>query len=438
MLRTLMLLIAATGLVVFSGCANSTTTAVEPQARTSARKLQVELIAAEIKPLAVSSQFTGNLLPRRRTVVVSEVDGIVREIPLVGAKIDVHVNGQHYVEQLGIGYGHEVKRGDLLVQLDTADFELEVLVAKAKQAKAEADLADLQAWERPETIERLTSVRDEAKARHELAIKELDRANSLEGAISQSDLEGRRTDVVTTLAILKGHDATLRTAMAGPTTAALAVQRALVAQANAEVQQKENDLAKAAIRAPYDGVVTDMYVEVGQRVSKASGQILELMDLRFLVAEVGVPEAYMAQFQVQDQAMVRIAGANELVPGLIVSINDKLDPESRSFRIRVAIDNIQRRFKAGQFARVTLNVGSDDQFVVLPSRSVTFLEGQPGVFVFEDGKVRRRSVTLGVSDASQTEIHSGLTPGEMIVVDNPTLLTDGMSVEVRATGSPAP
>ena len=197
------------------------------------------------------------------------------------------------------------------------------------------------------------------------------------------------------------------------------------------MQQKEQNLTKATIRAPYDGVVTDMYVEVGGRVSAGSGQILELMDLRFLVAEVGVPEAYMSHIHLQDRATVHVAGSSEPVPGLIVSINDKLDPESRSFRVRVAIDNIQRRFKAGQFARVAMNVGSQDQNIVLPSRAVTFIEGQPGVYAFADGKVTRKTVELGVSDDTQTEILDGLDAGEQIVVDDPNLLADQMEVEVR-------
>ena len=190
-MKTLISTVAAGCLLLSAaGCSQQTTAAIET--RTSApRKLQVELTTAAIKPLAVSSEFTGNLLPRRRTIVVSEVDGIVREIPAVGAKIDVEVNGTRYIEQLGINYGHEVKPGDVLVKLDTVDFELELMSSKAKLAKAEADLADLKAWERPETIARLTAVRDEAKARHDQAISELERATGLGGAISKSELDAR-------------------------------------------------------------------------------------------------------------------------------------------------------------------------------------------------------------------------------------------------------
>lgn len=435
MTRLTTLLSVTALLMTAAGCVDSKTNAVETQ-RIAPRKMQVELTVAEVKPLAVSSEFTGNLLPRRRTIVVSEVDGIVRDIPAVGPKIDVEVNGTRYVEQLGIGYGHEVKKGDLLVQLDSADFELELLIARAKLAKANADLAKLRAWERPEAIERLAAVRDEARARHEQALAELDRAVGLGTAISTSDLDARRTDVTTTKAMLGSHEAMLRTATAGPTKEELAVQEALLAQAEAEAKQKEQDLTKATIHAPYDGVVTDMYVEVGERVSAASGQILELMDLRFLVAEVGVPEAYMSQLKIRDLATVHAAGSHEPVPGLIVSINDKLDPESRSFRVRVAIDNIERRFKAGQFVRVAMNIGSHEQDIVIPSRAITFAEGQPGVYVYNDGVVTRTSITLGVGNDENVTVLSGINAGDSVVTDNPALLTDGMKVEVR-TANPS-
>jgi RND family efflux transporter MFP subunit len=242
--------------------------------------------------------------------------------------------------------------------------------------------------------------------------------------------------VTTTKAMLGSHEAMLRTATAGPTKEELAVQEALLAQAEAEVKQKEQDLTKATIHAPYDGVVTDMYVEVGERVSAASGQILELMDLRFLVAEVGVPEAYMSQLKIRDLATVHAAGSHEPVPGLIVSINDKLDPESRSFRVRVAIDNIERRFKAGQFVRVAMNIGSHEQDIVIPSRAITFAEGQPGVFLYNDGVVTRTSITLGVGNDEHVTVLSGINAGDSVVTDNPALLTDGMKVEVR-TANPS-
>jgi len=413
-----------------AGCSESTTSAVE-RVVTKSRKLPVELTVAEIKPLDVSGEFTGNLLPRRRTVVVSEVDGIVREIPMVGPKIDVEVNGQRYVEQLGIGYGHEVKKGDLLAQLDTSDFELELLVARAKRAKANADLANLVAWERPEAIARLIAIRDEAKARHAQAISELARAKTLGNAISTSDLDARQTDAATTKAMLESHDATLRTATAGPTREELAVHEALLAEAEAEVKQKEQQLTKASILAPYDGVVTDMYIEVGDRLSAASGKILELMDLRFVVAEVGVPESYLSRLHLQDRADVRVAGSKDPVLGLIVSINDKVDPESRSFRVRVAIDNIKRRFKAGQFAKVALHLGAHNDHIVIPLKAITFAEGQPGVFIHREGTVERRAVTLGVTDNEHVEIVAGIEVGEAIVIDDPNLLVDGMSVEVR-------
>ncbi len=421
-------------LATAAGCVEATTNALEARPP-AARRMQVELVIAEVQPLAVSTGFTGNLLPRRRTIVVSEVDGIVRDIPAAGPKIDVEVNGKRYVEQLGIGYGHEVKQGDLLVQLETADFELELLVARAKLAKVEADLAKLTSWERPETIERLTAVRNEAKARHDQAVAELVRAEKLGNAISLSDLDGRRTDAATTAAILGSHEAMLRAATAGPTKEELAVLQALVAQADAEVKQEELDLTKATIHAPYDGVVTDMFVEVGERVSAASGQILELMDLRFLVAEVGVPEAYMSRLEVQDRASVHVAGAIDPVPGLIVSINDKLDPESRSFRVRVAIDNNEKRFKAGQFVRVALNVGTQNEHIVLPSHAISFVEGQPGVFVYHNGIATRRTVMLGLSNEDQVEILSGIRVGDSVVVDDPALLVDGMKVDVRESTS---
>jgi RND family efflux transporter MFP subunit len=183
---------------------------------------------------------------------------------------------------------------------------------------------------------------------------------------------------------------------------------------------------------PDDGVITEVNVEQGDHVSSASGPLFELLDLRYLVAEVGVPESHLGDIQLQDRADVLMAGSVEPVPGLVVGMNDKVDPESRSYRVRVAIDNAGGRFKAGQFVQVVLSLGGRSQATLVPTTAITFQEGQPGVFVVENERARRRLVTVGMSDDISSEILSGLVAGEVVVVDDPALLSDGMRVDAAS------
>jgi len=423
-LAAAILCLAGIAVLPFAGCGGNTAGSVELDgSQASPRRRQtVKIATVAMNQLTARAEFTGNLLPRRRTLIVAEVEGIIHDIADIGPLVEIDNDGKHYSEQLGILPGQEVRAGEVLVQLDRTTFELNVALAEAKLAKTNAELAHLKAWDRPEVINRLEALRDEARARHELATADHRREKVLSSsrAISMSDLEQAAMEVQTNRASLASQEAILRQAHAGPTAEEIAVQEALVKQADVELQREQRLLAKTIIRAPYDGVITEIHVEEGDLVSVSSGPLLELLDLRFVVAEVGDPESYLGKVRLQDRALVSIAGPVEPVAGLVVGINHKVDPESRSFRVRVAIDNADKRFMAGQFARVSLSLGGLQRNLVLRSSAITFIEGQPGVFVFDEGVAKRHSIELGMSDATSTEVLAGLNPGDCIIVEDPT------------------
>jgi HlyD family secretion protein len=397
-------------------------------------QVRVEVETVKRQAIAADQEFTGNLLPRRMTRIMSEVSGVVKLIPQTGAKFDVTLNGQRYSEQLGITYGQSVKEGDLLIQLEPRDFEIELQIAQAKLAKARADFAKLQAWERAEEIERLAAMRNEVVARLEQSERNLARMEKLlpKRAISDAEYEQGLMEVSTAKAMVQSAEASLGSAQAGPTVEEVAVQQALVAQAEAEVEQKERQLAKTTIRAPYDGVITAIHVEVGEHVSASGEPLVELMNLRYLIAEIGVPEAYVGLLKVNDEANVHAAGSKEAVPGLIVAINEMVDPSTRTFRVRVAIDNAIVQFKAGQFATVQLRLASNEASLVVPSRSLVYLEGEPHVFILEGNRVHQRAVQPGVTNDGMVELLGGVKLEEKVVVDDPSFLTEGMEVVVSS------
>lgn len=432
--------VSASLLAITSGCGSSTTGAAERKSSTkpaasdgSSLKIQVVLDKVVRQSMSVQSEFTGSLLPARATQVMAEVEGITESFADIGPLVEATVNGKHYSVKLGMQPGQKVKEGQVLVQLERTRFELDVAVAMAKVERAKADLAKLVAWERKESIDRIKAAVDEAKARKKLAAAVHRRSLTLsrQSAVSVGEVERAETELAAAEATLVSQRAMLSEAEAGPTPEQIAVSKSMIRQAEAGLRQTERLLEKTAIRVPYDGVLTQINVYKGARVSPSTGSLFEILDLRYVAAEVGIPESYIGKIKMQDRAQVLIAGVPDPVPGLVIGINEKVDPESRSYRIRVAVDNEQGKFKAGQFATVILQVGTVAETTVVPSVCIKFQEGQPGVFAYQDGKVKRVGVTLGMSDGDRVEIIDGLHEGELIVTEDPNLLSDGMSVEVR-------
>jgi len=427
-----LILLASTGCGSNSGDDAAAVDAA-PVSRHGPRKLAVELVRVERHSLKAETEFTGNLLPARGTPIMAEVEGIAQSFGDIGPLIEGEIAGQSYAVKLGLQPGQEVSEGDLLARLDPTSFELDVAAADARLAKARADHAKLLAGQRREAIARIKAAHDEALARYKLAAADYERAKTLsrQSAASRGEVERAEMELAAAEALIDTQQATLNEAEAGPTAEEIAVSEAMIRQAEAELNKAQHRLDKTAIYAPYDGTISEINVYKGQQVSPATQPLFEILDLRYMAAEVGVPESFIGKIKFQDPAQVYIAGTTEPVPGVVIAINDKVNAESRTFRIRVGIDNAARRFKAGQFTAVRLQLGDETAAPVVPSMAIKFAEGEPGVFVYRDGRVTRAEVGLGMSDGERTEIISGVSTGELVVIDDPNLLIDGMAVEVR-------
>lgn len=396
--------------------------------------VQVVVHEAAEGTVTESVQLVGNFLPRRRTIIVTEVDGRILSLAKARQKIEVEIDGKRYSEQMSVDLGEPVSERDVLIQIDPAEYELALASATARLTEAQKALADLKAWRRPEQVLRLEAMRDEARARLKLAESEVERMTKLrqKEAVSISDMEIQEAERDRASASLAAAQADLLLAKSGPTKSQVELGEARVALAQAEVNAKQLDLDRTSIRAPYDGVITDRYVDVGERVTALPRvEIMELMDLSFVVVQVGIPERLIHQVQVKDLVSVKAEGTVDAVKGMVVLLNDKVDPGSRTYRARVAVDNRARRFKAGQFVRVVFPLESSSANVAVPNSAVTYAGGQPQVFVLKDDTVALRGVRLGLTDGERIEIIDGLNPGETVVVDDPAVLADGMKVRVR-------
>jgi multidrug efflux pump subunit AcrA (membrane-fusion protein) len=376
----------------------------------AAPRISVRLAQAASSDVAASIELVGTLIPRRRTIIVSEVDGVILEI--ADRPIEAEIDGQQISETTRLDIGMEVSDREVLVRLDPEEFRLMLQSADARQNVAKQE------------VRRAEAARDEAAKRGELAKRNFERIDSLrEGrAISQAEYDQADADLETTRAALRRAEADID------------VAKAAVAQAEAEFARADWALGKTEIRAPYAGVVTDRFVDKGDRVTAMPRvEIMELMDISILSAQLGVPERYIGRIQVGDPAMVYVKGSVEPVRGMVALVNDKVDPSSRTFRIRVGIRNDERRFKAGQFVRVALQVESSQDALTVPAEAITYTGGEAHVFVYDAGRVRQRPVTLGVGNEEIAEVLSGLAAGEEVVVDDPSILCDGMLVQVQAT-----
>lgn len=209
--------------------------------------------------------------------------------------------------------------------------------------------------------------------------------------------------------------------------------------ARARVAAIESRLENRLVRAPFSGVVGLRNVSLGAFVSPGD-VITTLVDDRRMKLDFNVPSLFIASLKpgVAIQAKAR-ALDNAVFDGVVESVDNQVDPISRSVTVRAILDNQQGQLKAGLLMEVELQSNPRDAIVISESALVQD-RNQHFVFVVhqkEDGlHAQRRQVFIGTRLLGRVEIVKGLEPQEKVVVDGSLKLRDGAMVKV-VEASPA-
>jgi RND family efflux transporter MFP subunit len=194
------------------------------------------------------------------------------------------------------------------------------------------------------------------------------------------------------------------------------------------VAEAQAMMSYVEILAPFDGVVTKKWADVGDLASPGK-PLIGIEDPSVLQLEADVPEAIALRIQRNATLSIRSDSLKEELAGTVREIAPTADPASRT--IRVKLDLPQRAgLMSGQFARLVVPLGENSS-VCVPASAV-ILRGQLEIlFVVTNQRAQLHLVKTGKKIDEQVEILAGIEPGESVVVGGAALLTDGQPVEAK-------
>lgn len=304
-----------------------------------------------------SRSAIGTLVAVRGVTVAAELPGLVREI--------------------AFDSGSWVKRGALMVRLDTSTEE-----AQLAAAEAEAELARL-------NLERARSLREG-------------------GANTPADLDGAE---------------------------------ARMKQAQAAVASLQATIGKKSIRAPFDGRVSIRQVELGQVVAPgapiASVQSVDPIYAEFSLPQQALAEVKLGQAA----RMRTDTFLNASWDGQVTTINSEVDAATRNVRFRATFPNPDGRLRPGMFVNVEVLAAEKRPVVLVPATAVIYAPFGDSVFVLEEHPAKdgapaglvahQKFVRLGERRGDLVAVASGLSPGETVVSGGAFKLRQGMAVVVK-------
>lgn len=198
--------------------------------------------------------------------------------------------------------------------------------------------------------------------------------------------------------------------------------------AHAGVTEAETLLDYASITAPFDGVITRKWAEVGDLAGPGRA-IVEIEDPSALRIESDIPETLIDRVTMGAQLTVTGGSSVRGIEATVGELSPIADPSSRTFRVKLDLP-AGSALRLGQFVRVAIPVG-ENKALRVPRDAVVQRGQMEIVFVVNGDKALLRLVRTGKHMGEECELVSGLAPGEKVVVQGAAGLVDGQSLKFR-------
>lgn len=287
-----------------------------------------------------------------------------------------------------------VSKGDVIIQLDSADTQREIELVRIKLDAAERLLASGSAFD--------------AEVADAEATLEVEEELAKNDQFPEADLKKSRR-AVESLKLQREQEAIGR-------------------EENVEVlkndlERLESTLSRLSIVSPIDGFVTNIFTPVGDLVF--DGHSVAKVISRERIVEVSMSEEDFSGIEVGQAVTVRLLSqGNQLFTGKIETILAEADPQTRRRSVFVALDAPAEVLTPGTTGQASITKAERHSALVVPRRA---LVGNT-LYVVSNGKVKARKVETGFSGIYLAEVKGGVKEGEMIIVETPHLYRDGDQV----------
>jgi multidrug efflux pump subunit AcrA (membrane-fusion protein) len=375
---------------------------------------------AEIVEREVTAQrsFVGAVEPVRRTIVDSEVEGLVTE---------------YRAEE-----GQRVEAGAPLALLRTRLAEIALLAARAELKLRQEELRELRNGSRPEEVAQARAKLAAAEATRGLRQWRLERAQELFGTsvITEDELKEARMGADVAEELLAEARAGFTLVETGPRAERIAQAEARVETQAAEVARLEDELERHTIRAPFAGYVVKEHTEVGAWLGKGTA-VAELVALDEVDVVAPVVEDYVLGVKVGQPVTLTVGALDGRVfEGKVAAIVPAADPRARTFPVKVRLANPREgdepRLKAGMFVTMHLPVGGTEMAQLVPKDALVLGGARPVVYVVgPENKVIPVPVETGLSVDDLIQVRGALAKGQAVVVRGNERLMPGQTVQVE-------
>lgn len=393
-------------------------------APTANQKLGLESVK---KPVEVSAVRPDEKTIYRRIEIPGTIEALWK------TKVFAKVSG--YLQSIAVDHGDSVKKGQLIATLSSPEMENELAGAQDDYRKEKAEVDRYRAQ-----VTRAQRETDALNAENYLAGVTLNRWKQLDqrlpGIVAQQQIDTLGSEQQAKLARTKASLSSVDSANADLVAAQRRADSYL--ENVGRLQKLANYLQ---LRAPFDGVVTQRFVDPGALIQTGANSstqampIVELQDPSVLRIYINVPEPDVPHVTVGREATVKVdALPDKQFTGKVVRFSYAEDPSTRTMLVEVRIDNKSGELRPGMFAHVSLELERHENVLTVPSQAL--IPDKKGAFLFiaSGQKAKKVRPEIGADDGINTEIRSGLARADLVLLPGQNPVSDGDPIKMAVRG----
>jgi RND family efflux transporter MFP subunit len=338
-------------------------------------------------------------------------------------EIDVYAKESGYVKKLMVDYGTHVRAGEVMAILEIPELE-----AQLTEDQAEIKNAANQVTRAQHELERYQA---QYKALHLQYTRLNGVFESQPGIVAQQEVDDAQgKDLAASSQVDAGQ-------------AALEAAQSQLSVAKAKLAHDQSLFDYARITAPFAGIVTERYANLGTLVQAGTGSstqaipIVKLSEDDLFRLVIPVPESYVRYIKVGDPVDVRVPSLNRTFPGKVARFSVDVQSNTRTMHTEVDVLNPQRVLLPGLYADADLHLDQKKNIESVPVQALSHQGDKTTVLVVNSaGALEERTVEVGIQTSSDVEIVSGLKEGEQVVVSDHSGLKSGEKVVAHTVAVP--
>ncbi len=382
----------------------------------------VALVAVEFVGCSGSGNDRVHASASTITVGVTKVvrKSLGREITLSSElvpfqEIDVYAKESGYVKKLLVDYGSHVNAGQIMAILEIPELEAQLQEDQAEIKNAMNQVSRAQ--------NELYRYQAQYKALHLQYTRLNSVFESQPGIVAQQEVDDAQgKDLAASSQVDAGQ-------------AALEASQSQLSVAKAKLSHDQSLFDYSKITAPFPGIVTERYANLGTLVQAGTGSSTQAIPIVRLSQDdlfrlvIPVPESYVRFIHVGDHVDVRVPSLNRTFPGKVARFSVDVKEETRTMHTEVDVSNKDRVLMPGLYADADLMVEHKEDIPSVPLQALNHENDKTTVFVVNlKGEIEDRPVSLGIQTASDAEVVAGLIEGEQVVVSDRSGLKVGEKV----------